>query len=188
MARAPLPSNISDILGVLASGDRNTHGNVYAQLCEAVEHDVDWADEAWPRLLPLLRHKDNRVRSIAGQALCGLARSASVRLVMRDLDFLIEATRDEKFVTARHVLLALWQIGVSDAALRKALVARISDRYRTCAEEKNATLVRYDIHCALRKLYDATADVAVKSAALALLPLEVDSKYRKKYEGAWRGA
>jgi hypothetical protein len=27
--------------------------------------------------------------------------------------------------------LVLWKIGVSDAALRKALVARISDRYRT---------------------------------------------------------
>jgi hypothetical protein len=48
--------------------------------------------------------------------------------------------------------------------------------------------MRYDIHCTLRKLYDATADVAVKSAALALLPLEVDLKYRNKYEGAWRGA
>lgn len=47
---------------------------------------------------------------------------------------------------------------------------------------------RYDIHCTLRKLFDATSDQTVKSAALSLMPPEQDPKYRKKYAGAWRGA
>jgi hypothetical protein len=54
--------------------------------------------------------------------------------------------------------------------------------------EKNSTLIRYDILCAMRSLFAATGDDGITAAAFALIPTEQDDKYRKKYEGVWRGS
>lgn len=188
MTGTAVPPNVIEAIERLRSGDRATQSQCYELLQRVSGGHVDWADAAWSLFLDLLRHKDNRVRSIAGQTLCGLAPSASSRLVGYDLDALIEATRDERFVTARHILLALWKVGIADTKVRAALTAKLSTRYKSCASEKNATLVRYDILCTLRRLFDATTDEAVKASALRLVELEQDPKYRKKYAGAWRGA
>ena len=188
MARTSIPPSVAKAIAQLASADRAAQGDSYRQLQEAVNGGIGWADEAWPQVVPLLGHKDNRVRSIAGQTLCELAPRASAALVKRDLDKLVKATHDERFVTARHILLALWSIGQADAQLRKLLLAKLSVRSAACATEKNGTLMRHDIHCALRRLFDATADPAVKVAAEALLPHEPDEKYRKKNASVWKGA
>lgn len=114
MTNAPLPPKVEHAIDGLASGDRAVQGPSYEFLSDAVAGKVGWADPAWNKLKPLLRHKNNRVRSIAGQVLCGLAPSASHSLVGHGLDELISVTRDERFVTARHVLLALWKVGVGN--------------------------------------------------------------------------
>ncbi len=51
----------------------------------------------------------------------------------------------------------------------------------------NGALIRYDILCATRSLFEATKDQAIKSQASALIASETDDKYRKKYARAWRG-
>jgi hypothetical protein len=188
MTNAPIPPTVEDAIDRLASGDRAVQGPSYAFLSEAVAGKVGWADSAWKKLEPLLRHKDNRVRSIAGQALCSLAPSASQSLVGGGLDELMSVTRDERFVTARHVLLALWKVGVDNCELRRKLLAGLSERFRSSGGEKNATLVRYDVVCTMRRLFDETGDEAVKAEAMALIPTEADVKYRKKYATAWRDA
>lgn len=186
--KSSIPPDVEHALDCLASGDRALQGKSYAVLSEAVARKVGWADPAWDKLKPLLRHKDNRIRSIAGQALCGLAPSASHSLVERDLDELVAVTRDERFVTARHVLLALWKVGVGSHALRRKLLEGLSERFGSSADEKNRTLVRYDIVCTMRRLFDETGDETVKSGAMALIATEEDLKYRKKYAAAWRDA
>ena len=187
MARTSIPPGVATAITRLASGDRASQGESYQQLQHSVDGGIGWADEAWPQIVPLLGHMDNRVRSIAGQTLCGLAPHASAAVVKRDLDKLIKATQDERFVTARHILLAIWQVGQTDANLRKLLVAKVIDRSAVSAMDKNGTLVRYDIHCTLRKLFDTTADPTVKAAAIALMPHEPDEKYRKKNLSVWKG-
>lgn len=186
MARTSIPPDVATAITRLASGDRASQGESHQQLHQSVDGGIGWADEAWPQLVPLLKHKDNRVRSIAGQTLCELAPYASAAVVKRDLDKLVKATQDERFVTARHILLSMWRIGQADAQMRKLLLARLSDRSAATATEKNGTLVRYDIHCTLRKLFDATADPTVKVAAMALMSHEPDEKYRKKNARVWK--
>jgi hypothetical protein len=183
-----LPEAVEQAVRRLASGDREAQGASYEVLIAATTDKVSWADAGWRELMPLLRHKDNRVRSIAGQVLCNLARSASTSLVDHDLVALVSVTRDERFVTARHVLLGLWKLGLEDIDLRRELIDRLCERFRSGGEEKNGALVRYDILCALRSLFEATGDDSVKAAAMALILTEQDDKYRKKYSGAWRGA
>jgi hypothetical protein len=52
--------------------------------------------------------------------------------------------------------------------------------------EKNCTLIRYDIIQSLRNVYEVVKDEQVKAKAQALIALEEDMKYRKKYAGLWR--
>jgi hypothetical protein len=188
MGKSSIPLPVEQAIDRLASGDRAVQGASYAFLGDAVAGKVAWADPAWTKLKSLLRHKDNRVRAIAGQILCGLAQSASPGLVVRGLDELMSVTRDERFVTARHVLLALWKVGVGNRELRRKLLDGLSERFRSSTGEKNCTLVRYDIVCTMRRLFDETGDEAVRTEAMALIPTEEDVKYRKKYATAWRDA
>lgn len=149
---------------------------------------VPWAYDVWDTLVAGLSDKDNHRRTIAAQLLCQLARSDPKRRILENLDAIMAVTHDPRFVTARHTLQALWQIGLAGKKQRDVIVARLGDRFAEAADEKNGTLIRYDIAVSLRSLFDATHDAGVKTAALALIETETDVKYRKKYAAAWRGA
>lgn len=183
-----LPQAVVQAIDALASGDPTRREAAYAQLLQATEPKVGWASLVWNDLLPLLEHDDNHVRSIAGQTLCNLAKSVAPDVVMADMDRLVAVTHDKRFVTARHVLKSLWKVGLGEQQVRDAVVDRLAKRFEATTDEKNSTLIRYDILCALRCLFDATGDERVKAEATDLIAIEADAKYRKKYEGAWRGA
>lgn len=149
-------------------------------------HQVNWADAVWSDFVLLLSHKDNHVRSIAGQTLANLSQSADPNYVLRDFDKLEAVARDEKVVTARHVLQSLWKVGLAPGSLRARYLRSSEHRYKTCESEKNATLVRYDIIVGMRALFDVAADVSLREKARDLIEMETDEKYKKKYAGAWR--
>jgi hypothetical protein len=107
MTAASLRPTIAEAIAQLALGDRKVHGRCYEILVTSMKPEPTWADSSWRQIEQMLRPKDNRVRSIAGQAMCTLAPAASRKQITRDLDGLIDATKDQNFVTARHVLLAL---------------------------------------------------------------------------------
>jgi HEAT repeat protein len=174
-------------LDAVRSGDRDAENAAYAFLVQATAGPVDWAYEAWDELVAMLGHESNRVRAIASQVLCGLAGSDPDRRILRDLDALLAVTRDERFVTARHCMQSLWKVGAAGDAQRRALVDGLRRRFAECADEKNCTLIRYDIVESLRKVFDAAPDEAVQRAARELIDSEPDPKYRKKYAGLWKG-
>ena len=66
------------------------------------------------------------------------------------------------------------------------VVKGLEKRYRECVDEKNGTLIRYDIIVDLRNLYDATTSSEIKEKALELIELEKDLKYKKKYASVWK--
>ena len=94
-------------------------------------------------------------------------------------------TKDERFVTARHCLQALWKVGVAGTRQQQLVVDGVAMRFNECVTEKNYTLIRYDIIENLRKLYDAVPDESIRETALRLIATEEDTKYRKKYAGLW---
>jgi hypothetical protein len=186
--RADMDAEIRNSLAAIRSADRTVQGDAYAALLEATEGPVAWAYEAWGELLGHLASGDNRLRSIASQLLVNLARSDPEGRILKDFAALVEVTRDERFVTARHCLLALWKVGLAGGAQRRLVLEGLAGRFADCAAEKNRTLIRYDIALTLRKLYDATGDDSVRAEALALIGSEPDAKYRKKYAAEWKGA
>ena len=168
------------------SGDKDAQTAGYYALMAATAQPVVWAYDEWDALRAELGHKDNHRRSIAAQVLCNLAISDPDNRMATDFPALLAVTHDERFVTARHALQALWRVGLAGEAQRRMVVDGLSARFAEGAAEKNGTLVRYDIAQGLRQLYDATGDETIKATAMRLIEMETDDKYRKKYAGAFR--
>ncbi len=155
-------------------------------ILEATDEPVDWAYEVWDDLVQKLSDKDNHYRAIASQVLCNLAKSDPHSRMLEDFITLLAVTSDKRFVTARHCLQAIWKVGAAGDRQRKMVVDGLADRFEECIEEKNCTLIRYDIVQGLKKLYEESGDDGVKEKALQLISTEDDAKYRAKYSGVWR--
>jgi hypothetical protein len=177
---------IRESLETLESGDREAQGQAFTHLMSVTAEPVPWAYEIWDQVVALLAHKNNRTRAIAAQVLCNLAGSDPERRILDDFEALLAVTRDPRFVTARHCMQSLWKVGVAGPEQRKRLVAGLEGRFHECIQEKNCTLIRYDICVSLRKVYDETGDESVREKALELIETEEDLKYRKKYAREWR--
>ncbi|HTJ29323.1 MAG TPA: hypothetical protein VL346_02410 [Acidobacteriaceae bacterium] len=182
-----LPEEIAFSLSKLQSKNSEDQNEAFTSLMAATDRPVDWAYDIWADLLALLKAGDNRQRAIASQALCNLAESDPAQRMLQDLPALIEVTRDERFVTARHCMQSLWKIGVVGNEQRKLLLKSLSNRFQECASEKNCTLIRYDILESVRRVYDATSDAEIPRLAASLMDLEGDPKYKKKYATLWQG-
>ena len=183
-----VPPDIQAAVTAIGAGDTATQDAAYATLMAATTDVAPWAYGVWDDLLALLHHPNNRARAIAGQTLSGLAKSDPDGRMARDVGRLVAATYDERFVTARHILLSLEKVGVAGPAARTELVRLLGERFRGCGAEKNATLIRYDILCVLRAIHDATADASVEAAAREIIALRTDPTYEKKYASAWKRA
>jgi hypothetical protein len=173
-------------LNNLHSEDRELQNEAFFYILEATDRPVGWAYEVWDEMVQTLSHRDNHQRAIAAQVLCNLAKSDPENRMLRDFDALLAVTRDERFVTARHCMQALWKVGSAGEEQKKLLIEGLEGRFRECITEKNCTLIRYDIIQDFRKLYDEVKDEAIKAKALELIATEEDLKYRKKYASLWR--
>lgn len=185
-SRGTMDKTIRTHLDNIRSTDGELQNKSYFFLMERTEKPVDWAYEAWDELVEGLTHKDNHIRAIAAQLLANLAKSDPKGRMFKDFDKLLNVTKDEKFVTARHTLQNIWRVGLAGKNAQIMVVKGLEKRYHECITEKNCTLIRYDIIVDLRHLYNATTSSEIKEKALELIELEQDSKYRKKYAGVWR--
>lgn len=170
----------------LRSGDADARYAAFMALLAVTDQPVDWAYEVWNELLADLRHADNHRRSIASQLLSNLAMSDPEQRMLHDFDALFAVTRDERYVTARHCLQAIWKVALAGPRQQHIVVEALAGRFEDCVTEKNASLIRYDIVGDLRKIYDVGQDEQVRETALALIATEDDPKYRQKYARLWR--
>ncbi len=131
----------------------------------------------WDEPTLLLSHMDNRARSIAGQTLCNLARSIPPKT--RPSRFRIDPFHHlgRTICHCPACLAFVLKNRLEHAALRKQLLTWFAKRFETSKTEKNGALIRYDIFCATRSLFEATKDQAIKSQASALIASETDDKY-----------
>jgi hypothetical protein len=169
----------------LRSEDRELQNQAFSYILKATEKPVDWAYDVWDQLVEGLRHKDNHVRAISAQVLANLARSDPKNRMQKDFPALMAVTKDEKFVTARHTLQSIWKVGM-EPKMRKTVVEFLVNRFKDCINEKNWTLIRYDVIQDLRNLYDTVKDETIKQKALKLIETEADAKYKKKYASVWK--
>lgn len=176
-----VPSSFTD----LWCDERERQGKAFEQVLSLTEQQVAWAYDVWDEVLRQLNDKHNRNRSIAAQILCSLAKSDPQSRILKDFPVLFDVVADERFVTARHALQSMWKVGCVGRKQQELVVAALEARFSDCKTHKNCTLIRYDIIECLRKLYDATRSDDIQRRSGALIQLESDPKYKKKYSTLW---
>jgi len=97
------------------------------------------ANEVWDEMVVALSEKNNRVRAIAAQVLCNLAKSDPDNRMLTDHDALLAVTKEERFVTTRHCLQSLWKVGTAGEIQQQLLVDGLESRYYEYLAEKNCT-------------------------------------------------
>ncbi|ONI76324.1 hypothetical protein ALI144C_37345 [Actinosynnema sp. ALI-1.44] len=181
-----MDSTVHQYLDDIQSSDRGARNSAYEAIIEVTENRVDWAYDVWDEVVSAMAHKDNQVRSIASQILCNLAKSDPEERIVKDFPALLKVTKDDRFVTARHCLQSLWKVGVAGPRQQETWLKGMKRRFSECAEEKNWSLIRYDIIQSMRNVYDVAEDDKIKKAAEKLIESESDDKYRKKYATIWK--
>lgn len=171
---------------LLHAKDAQSRYAAFQELLTLAKKTVDWAYDVWDELKELSHTGNNHQRTIAVQLLCELAQSDPQNKILKDFDALLAVTRDERTVTARHSLQALWKVGRVGKKHLKLVLDGYALRFEECGLEKNGTMFRSDICSALKKLFDATLDKKIQETALALIETEADPKYRKKYASVWK--
>ncbi len=177
---------IRTLLDNMYSTDRSLQNAAFYALIAQTDSSVPWAYEAWDELVKALTHPDNHVRAIAAQVLCNLAKSDPRKRLAKDFPALLNVTRDERFVTARHTMQSLWKVGAAGDEQLTWYLEGLSTRFNECINEKNCTLIRYDISQSLRNTYDAVKSEKIRDTALRLIDSETDPKYRQKYAALWK--
>lgn len=170
----------------LWSASRSLQNQAFQEIQNITKQPVDWTYAVWDDLLENLSHKDNHNRAIAAQILCNLAKSDPENRILEDFEQLFQVTRDERFVTARHCLQALWKVGVVRKPQQELLLRALENRFQECITHKNCTLIRFDILEVLQKVFDIVGNDEIKVLAVRLIETEPDLKYRKKYNTLWK--
>ncbi len=170
----------------LWSEDRKAQNSAFHYILSETNKPVTWAYEVWDELVRNLSHKDNHNRAIAAQVLCNLAKRDPKNRILKDFGALLAVTKDERFVTARHCMQALWKVGVAGKKQQALVVNGLARRFTECRAERNCTLIRFDITQSLKNLYDAVRDDTLRDKAAQLIETEPDLKYRAKYARVWR--
>lgn len=168
------------------SADKEVNYQAYQQILVLTEEKVDWTYEVWNQLLEDLSHPSNHQRSRAAQYLANLAKSDPENRILLDFPLLWQVTKDEKFVTARHTLQAIWKVALAGPGQKNMVLNHLTERFNSCEEEKNFTLIRSDILQGMRQLWDETHDEQIKQAAMDLIEKVEDPKYKKKYRVIWK--
>ncbi len=172
----------------LHSEDKDKQYEAFNWIIAATKEQVNWAYEVWDHLKEDLADRDNHQRARAAQFLCSLAKSDPEKRILKDFPAVWEVTKDKKFVTARHSLQSIWTIGLAGTEQKEMVTKSLEDRFIHCVDEKNYTLIRYDILQGLKNLYDELKDEDIKQMALSLIEKEEDAKYKKKYATVWKKA
>lgn len=172
----------------LQSKDKDLQYEAFNNIMAATRAKVDWAYDIWDQLKEDLTHSDNHRRARAAQFLCNLAISDHEKRMLEDFPAIWEVTKDKKFVTARHSLQSIWKVGLAGAEQKELVLKTLVDRFIHCIDEKNCTLIRFDIIQGLRNLYNENNDEEIKKIALDLIGKEEDAKYKNKYASVWKKA
>src|SRR5258708_8770640 len=165
----------------IRSKDKELQNKAFVGVLDVTDKPVEWGYDMWEDLVTTLGQKDNHQGAIAAQLLCNLAKSDPENRMLKDFDALLAVTKDERFVTARHCMQALWKVGVVGKPQQYKLMEGLTSRFKECITEKNCTLIRYDIIQSLRNVYDVVQDDDIKERELSYIETEEDLKYRKKY-------
>ena len=140
-----------EIIDILLLKIQENDYDAFIAFLEMTKQKVPWAAQYWPIFVEQLASKNDHERSRAAQMLCHLAMSMDAASIQTVLDPLWQIAFDKKFVVSRHLIQTFWRVALHED-FPTPVVARYTEYFKSCEQQKNYTLIRYDIVAALRKL------------------------------------
>lgn len=176
------PQGLQRLLKELDSTDDRIRMGALDALLEQSEGPVDWAYIAWDQLVSMLGHPNSFHRSIAIKLLCSLAKSDTEDRLGDLLPYLLEHTRDEKFITSRQTLQYIWKVALTNPLNRTRIVEHLVERYKGCVQEKHYNLLRRDIIQSLWMIHSHEPQAVSVELIQNLIGEDQEKKYRKSYQ------
>ncbi len=176
-----MDEGVRKVVDELGARDDKVRAEALRTVLAWTEGQVDWIYEVWDDLLAQLEHDNSFLRSTAIKVLCNLAKSDREGRLPGDLDRILAHTHDEKFVTSRQCLQELWKLAATGEPVRARVLEHLEARFRECQSERHYNLLRLDVLGSLMALYHAEGDEKLLQSARAMVALEPEEKYRKKY-------
>lgn len=181
-----MDAKLKQQLANLSAEDGQARYDALEYVLAASNAPVDWAYAVWDGLVAQMGADTIHKRAIATTLLCNLAKSDPEARILKALPAIVAVTHDKSFITARHTIQALWKIGAAGKRQQKAVLAAMEKRFADAAQDKQTTLIRYDLLVGMKQLYDAVKDESIPALAEALIATEPDAKYVKKYQTVWK--
>ena len=182
-----MEKEILHLLSNLNEHDRDLQYKSYEELMKIIKEPVDWTYSVWEQLIKALTYQNAYVRAQAAQILCALAATSDPEeRVLEDFMKIWAITYDEEAFAAIQSLQSIWQIGLAGQVQRDLVVSHLARRFHSCVDEKQPTVIRYEIIVALKKMFDKTDDSKLLNITKNLIEKEQDLKLQKKYKAALR--
>ena len=174
-----MEENIRQMVADLSEKDDNIRYEAFRRLMSITEEPVPWIYEVWDELAAKFDSDNSYQRSIAMNLFCNLSRCDSEKRIHSILPRLLALTEDEKFITRRQTMQALWKVAWFQPETYEAVVAKYVERFSSCVNEEHPNLLQRDIIQALLTLSDLRNDYELAAKVDSLIQSEPDAKARK---------
>jgi hypothetical protein len=174
-----MEEKIQQLINALSEKDDNIRYEAFKELMTITEQPVQWDDEVWKLLGAKLDSDNSYQRSIGMNLLCNLTRSDHDKHIIGVLPKLLALTEDEKFITRRQTLQALWKVAWFLPETYENVVGKYVERFTTCVNEEHANLLQRDAIQGLLTLAELRNDEALFGKIDQLIQSEPDDKARK---------
>jgi hypothetical protein len=174
-----MEEKIREMIVNLAEKDDDIRYEAFRRLMSITEEPVPWIYEAWDELTGKFKSDNSYQRTIAMNLFCNLSRCDSQKRIVEILPQLLALTEDEKFITRRQTMQALWKVAWFEPELLGPVVDKYIERFSTCVKEEHPNLLQRDIVQALLTLAELRNDTELSKKVNQLIESEPDPKARK---------
>jgi hypothetical protein len=142
---------------------------------------VIWIYDRWFELVEKISSENSYQRTIGLTLLANLCKSDDENRFSKIIDAYLEHLDDEKFITARLCIQAVWKIALVNDRLRRKIIDSLEQSYWGNIHLKtHGNLIRQDIVTSLNQIFQNTKDKEVINLVLRIAAEETDDKIIKK--------
>jgi hypothetical protein len=172
---------IDSLFRDLESKDDKIRYPAFKKLQEVTEKKVTWIYDKWFTLTEKLESDNSHQRTIGLTLLANLSKSDEELWIAKIIDKYLEHFDDEKFITARLCIQAVWKIALVNDRLRRKIINSLEQSYwRNIHLKTHGNLIRQDIVASLDQIFQNTKDKEVINLVLRIAAEETDDKIIKK--------
>lgn len=164
----------------LASNDDKLRYAAFKEILELTEKKVKWIYDKFYLLTEKLSSENSYQRSIGFMVLANLCKSDDENRIQPLLPVLLKQLNDEKFITSRQSIQAVWKFALNNEAMKSFVLKSLGNEfYDNRHLSTHGNLIKQDIIGSIKLIADNANDVKILSLISDLITEENDPKLQK---------